>query len=412
MSTTRLSPGPTQPVDLPEPDPGWTGANGAPPVDLRVPTVYVPGGRGRPAGGRGWLSWSTRPIDLHQQEEDHGIRNTWIAAASAVGVGTLNGVQVWSFQGKEAQSQLVSYVVLHALVALLLTPLIVSIYLALPDLARRLLRRLREDKVVEVRSAKELDAAAPELGWFNHKGLVLPSAALAALYLIYELLTDKRDLGFPMGVLVVGSLAVQAVLLYLAVVATVRLGIVSRAVGKLLRGLPVHLQPLHPDRCGGLWIVGRMFSLMLDVAALFGAAALCLGVALAALHQAPLDPYRHPELALMALVYLALLPSAFLNLLWLPHKLMEHHRTELLKPVARAFDAAIDAAKPSPADDAARLRAKADSLSEIARQLRMLDEASPVWPLRMKRLGPAVVTAVLPVAVPVVTALLSTLLTR
>jgi hypothetical protein len=411
MNMTRLSSATTRPVGLPEMDPVWTRATGAPPVDLRVPTVFVPGRRGRSAGGWGWLSWATRSIDLHQQEEDHGIRNTWIAAASAVGVGTLNGVQVWYFEGKESQSLLVSYVVVHALVALVLTPLIVSVYLALPDLARRLLRRLREDDVIEVRSEKELDAVAPELGWLNHKRLVLSAAALAGLYLVYELLTDLRDLDFPMGILVIGSLIVQAVLVYLAVVATVHLGIVSRAVGKLLRGLPLHLQPLHPDRCGGLWIVGRMFNLMLNVAALFGGVALCLGFALAALHQAPLMPYRHPELALMALFYLALLPSAFLNLLWLPHKLMEHRRSELLKPVARAFNAAIDAARPSPADDAARLRAKADSLSEIARQLRMLDEASPAWPLRMKRLGSVVVTAVLPVVVPLVSTVLSKLLT-
>jgi hypothetical protein len=77
----------------------------------------------------------------------------------------------------------------------------------------------------------------------------------------YELATDQRHLGLPMGMLVAGSLVAQAVLLYLAVVTTVQLGIVARAVGKLLRGLPLRLQPLHPDRCGGLWIVGRLFTL-------------------------------------------------------------------------------------------------------------------------------------------------------
>jgi hypothetical protein len=270
---------------------------------------------------------------------------------------------------------------------------------------------LREDEVIEVRSDEELDAVAPELGWLNHHRLVVPSAVLAGLYLAYALATDQRDLDLPLGMLVVTSLVVQAVLLYLAVVATVRLGIVSRAVGRLLRGLPVHVQPLHPDRCGGLWIVGRMFSLTLNVAALFGGVALCLGVALGALHQAPVVLYRRPELALMTLCYLGLLPSAFLNLLWLPHQLMERCRSELLKPVARAFDAAVDAARPSPADDAESLSAKADSLAAIARQLRMLDETSPAWPLRTRRLGPVVVTAVLPLALPVLSTVLSKLLT-
>jgi hypothetical protein len=397
-------------VDLPEFNPRSTRAIGAPPVNLRGPTVYAPG-RDRSASGWGWLNWATQPVDLNPPEADHGIRNAWIAATAAVAVGMLGGVQVWYFHGKEPQSQVVSYAVVHALVALVLTPLIVGVHLALPDLARRLLRRLREDGVIQVRSDNELDAAAPELGWLNHKRLVLPAAVLAVAYLAYELATDQRDLALPVGAVVVGSLVAQAVLVYLAVVTTVHLGIVARAVGKLLRRLPVHPQPLHPDRCGGLWIVGRLFTLMLNVAAVYGATALCLGFVLAAWHQAPLLPNRHPELALLAVCYLTLLPSAFLNLLWLPHQLLERRRSELLKPVARAFDAAIDAARPSRADDAARLRAKADSLSEVARQLRLLDQAWPVWPLRTKRLGPIVVTAVLPLVVSLLSTMLSRLLT-
>ncbi len=369
-----IRPAPDTAVGLPGMDPGWTSTTGAPPVDLRGPTVHAPG-RDHSVSRWGWLGWATRSVDLYQPEADHGLRNAWVAAAAAAGVAALGGVQVWNFHGRQSQSGLVSYVVVRALVALVLTPLIVSVYLALPDLARRLLRRLREDHVIQVRSDEQLDAAAPELGWLNHNRLVLPAAVLAVAYLAYELATDQRDLAPPIGVVVVGSLVAQAVLLYLAVVTTVHLGIVARAVGKLLRGLPLHLQPLHPDRCGGLWIVGRLFSL-----------------------------------ALLAVCYLALLPSAFLNLLWLPHQLLERRRSELLKPVARAFDAAIATARPSRADDATRLRAKADSLSEVARQLRILDQAWPVWPLRTKRLGPVVVTAVLPLVVPLMSTALSKLL--
>jgi hypothetical protein len=235
--------------------------------------------------GWGWLGWATRPVDLHQPDADHGCGRDPGVADAVVGVGTLGGVQAWYFHGKE--SQLVSYVVVRALVALVLTPLIVGVHLALPDLARRLLRRLREDKVIPVRSDSKLDAVAPELGWLNHGRLVVAAAVLAVTYLAYELRTDQRDLDLPVGILVVGSLVAQAVLVYLGVVTTVRLGIVARAVGKLLRGLPVHPQPLHPDRCGGLWIVGRLFTLMLNVAALYGGTALCLGVPQPAVAAAP-----------------------------------------------------------------------------------------------------------------------------
>jgi hypothetical protein len=76
-------------------------------------------------------------------------------------------------------------------------------------------------------------------------------------------------------------------------------------------------------------------------------------------------------------------------------------------PVATCWSA-----RPSRDDDAAQLRAKAACLAEVARQLRMLDEAAPVWPLRTKRLGPVVVTAVLPVVVPLLATVLPKLLTR
>jgi hypothetical protein len=394
-------------VDPLQMDPSRTTPTTTQLVNLAGSTVCSPDRRAGPPGARSWLRWAIQPIDLHQQERDRGLRNAWIAVASAVGVGVLNGGQVWYFYPNDPK--LGSHVAVVALVAFVLAPLIVGVYLALPDLARRLLWRLREDRVIQVRSDEDLDAAAPELGWFNHKRLLVPAAGLAGVYFVWALANEKKDLYVPIGAVVVISLVVQAVLVYLAVVATCRLFILSRAVGKLLRGLPLHIQPLHPDNCGGLWIVGRTFSLTLNVAAVFGGVTLCLGIALGALDQATLTPYRRPELYLMALFYLCLLPSAFLNLLWLPHKLMEHRRSELLKSVAGAFDATIDITGRSSPDDADGLRAKADSLSAIVRHVRLLDEISPKWPLRMKRLGPVVVTAVLPVAVPLVTTVLSKL---
>jgi hypothetical protein len=396
-------------VDPLQMDPGGTTPTATSRVNLPGSTARSPNRRAGSADAWSWLSWAIQPIDLHEQERDCGIRNAWTAVASAVGIGVLTGSQVWYFYGNDPK--LGFHVAVAALVAFVLTPLIVGVYLALPDLARRLLWRLREDKVIQVRSDKDLDAAAPELGWFNHTRLVVPAAGLAGVYFVWALANEKKDLYIPIGPVVVISLVVQAVLVYLALVATCRLFILSRAVGKLLRGVPLHIQALHPDNCGGLWIVGRMFNLTLNVAAVFGGVTLCLGFALDALDQAALTPYRRPELYLMALFYLCLLPSAFLNLLWLPHKLMEHRRSELLKSVAGGFDAAIDTAGHSSPDDAERLRAKADSLSAIVRHVRLLDEISPKWPLRMKRLGPVVVTAVLPVAVPLVTTVLSKLVT-
>jgi hypothetical protein len=95
-------PAPNTAVDLPQIDPRPTRTTGALRFDLRGPTASAPG-RDRPVGGWGWLAWATRPVDLHQPDADHALRNAWAAAASAAGVGTLGGVQVWYFHSQDSQ---------------------------------------------------------------------------------------------------------------------------------------------------------------------------------------------------------------------------------------------------------------------------------------------------------------------
>jgi hypothetical protein len=112
----------------------------------------------------------------------------------------------------------------------------------------------------------------------------------------------------------------------------------------------------------------------------------------------------------LAAFYAILLPLAFLNLVWWPHHRMYKRRKEFLTPVAEEFKNAIIPARPSHTDDSQQLKAKADSLSEISRQFRVLDDACPVWPLQLRRLQAVLATAILPVAIPVLTAIVLGLL--
>jgi hypothetical protein len=54
----------------------------------------------------------------------------------------------------------------------------------------------------------------------------------------------------------------------------------------------VNIQPLHPDGCGGLWVVGHMFCRLLLVASILGGAGLCIFLAL---QGTPTVPNRRPE---------------------------------------------------------------------------------------------------------------------
>lgn len=81
--------------------------------------------------------------------------------------------------------------------------------------------------------------------------------------------------------------------------------------------------------------------------------------------------------------------------------------------MAREFQAAaISSVTSSGTDDATRLAAKADLLSQMVKPVQMLDEAWPAWPLRMNRLRAVIVTAILPVGIPIVTGLVIPLVTQ
>jgi hypothetical protein len=360
---------------------------------------------------------TTVEVSLGRNPASHGLRNARAAAAAATGLGLLYGAKDW--QSSLDPGVRVRYLVAHGLVAFMLTPLVVSVYLALPDLATRLLLRLRQDAVIDSASAgMPLDEFAHDLQR-QLRRVPKPAAFLTALYFPYLLYVEHLRWGFsPATLLAVAALLAQAAVFYLAVVAVSWLWCTSRAVGRLLRShrdheiphdFPIRVQPLHPDGCGGLWVVGHLLSVVLYAAAVIGAAGVGLFLALPG---TPLVFNRRLELYVLGLFYALLLPSAFANLLWQPHRLMEQRRGEILAPVASVFDATITTASPRPDDNPEQLKAKTDSLCEVTRQFGLLDGVCPVWPLRTRRLQRVVATAILPVAVSVAAAVLSNFLTR
>jgi hypothetical protein len=149
-----------------------------------------------------------------------------------------------------------------------------------------------------------------------------------------------------------------------------------------------------------------MFSLLLYVAAVLGAAGVCIVVLW---HQAGVVVNRRLEPYLLAAFYLMLLPSGFVYLLWYPHQLLERHRSDTLKPVAKAFHGAMAAAIPLKTDDARQLKAKTDRLAEISRQFGALEERCPTWPLRIRGLRSVLITAILPVVIPILVAIINKL---
>jgi hypothetical protein len=334
----------------------------------------------------------------------HPVRDTWITIASALVVVSALVVQDWQAERHEPYYD--QLLVMDAVAGLVLTPLLVASFLSLRSCTAWLLWQLDRNKVIDpALDGTNLDRFAWKLDRRLDR-LPRPTAIATSLYLAYTLVDGLDDLDGPVATLLFATgLAAQAVLFFLGVLTVLQIWMICWAFGWLVRQPNVRVWPLHPDGCGGLWPLGHVLSFVLYFAAVLGGASLCIFLALPG---TPSAFTRRPEPYLLAFFYALLLPSALVNVLWRPHRLLVEWRERLLAPVAKAFNDTIGTAGPVTGGDPSRLRASTDLLSDISRRGQVLDEACAAWPLPVRRLRPLVATAVLPVVIPVA----STIITR
>lgn len=368
-----------------------------------------------------WRRWQrlTGRVGLGRAPIVAGWDVLWIAVAAAVVVGLVLSVQDWqavrddpAFKGVRDDPTFHRHLIVDAITAFVLTPLAVTIFLTLRGRTRGLLIRLRRDRVIRTRSGnKTLKEFAHCLDDRLNRKWPLAAVTTVSYVVLHAAAQALNARAGPLTTqLTLIALVVQAALLYVGVLAVAQVSATCRAIGGLPREFEVRVQPLHPDGCGGLWPIGSLLSLVLFAAAILGSTS--LGIFLA-LEGTPSPLTWRPESVLLAIFYFILLPSAIVDLLWRPHQLMRRRRGEILTPVTEEFNEAISRRRSSAIDDSEQLKAKvdADAPSEIAKRFLVLDDACPTWPLRMRRLQAVTVTAVLPLAISVVTAVISRVLT-
>jgi hypothetical protein len=352
---------------------------------------------------RRWQQPLTETIGHDQAPVVAGWHVARIAIAAAVVVGSVLSAQDWQALREPVLHR---HLIVDAIAAFVLTPLALTIYLTLRAQTGLLLERLHSDGVIRPPTS-DGKTALKEFAQILDRRLErkwVPTGALTAAYVIYTTADTLNGQAWPLTPLTWMALVVQAALLFVGVLAVAQVSATCRAIGDLRSKFKfeVWVQPLHPDGCGGLWPIGHLLSLVLFAAAIIGGSSLCIFLAL---KETPSALSSRPEPYLLAVFYAILLPLAFDNLLWRPHKLMWKRRTDILTQVAKDFNTAI-----AP-DKSSMTEAAADSPSEIAKRFQVLDEACPTWPLGVRRLWSVTVTAVLPVAIPVVTALFAKFLT-
>ena len=309
----------------------------------------------------GWLRGLPGTIDLDRRSNRHGIRTTLLVVVGAGLVGVVLVLQDRQAVGEEPYFE--QFLIMDAIAALVLAPLFITIYLSLREIVNRLLIRLDDNGVIgPAAGGMTLKEFARDLDcWLHHPWVWAPTAGATGVYFLYTLWDSLNEMDSLLArFLIASTLVAQTALFFLGVLAIFQLGVTCWRIGWLLRNSELRTQALHPDGCGGLRAVGHLLTLVLSAAAILGIASLG----------------------------------------------MDSYRKQVLKPVVKKFHESIIPAWPSTSDDSERLKANNDSLSEITRQFQVLDDALPVWPLRLRRLQAVLAAAILPIVIPVVTAII------
>lgn len=163
--------------------------------------------------------------------------------------------------------------------------------------------------------------------------------------------------------------------------------------GYLFQNFELEVNLLHPDKAGGLGIVGRNLIGGILFAVLLGLAA--VGIGLVAVGTDPLVTSR-PEGPALGLVYLILTPLLLFFWLWIPHRALLRARKRALLPLSEAFQKAYAGPGGLAPSDPAALKAHTDRLMEIKRQYDFIEDAFPTWPLPRPVVRNLLATASLP----------------
>jgi hypothetical protein len=285
----------------------------------------------------------------------------------------------------------------------------------LPDLVNQLLRKLSTNDVI---GGKRLDLCpAPPYGHFNQLvdklrrvlnygwwGVVclLISVAYVVLYrLPHAPIWSKDPSGRERfwGTLAYGT---EALTFYWGALSIIRITVISLFVSKLARFFEFDVKPLHPDGCGGFQEIGHLFTRLVQLAALIGLTVVGMFIALRGTGN---NPAYRVEWWVLGLVYVLLLPMVVIAFLLVPHQAMIRARSRIVEPVAKRFATSVLKARPVEEDTAHQITNKTERLSQIVVQVKILNEAYPIWPIQIRLLQQAAATALLPILVSGVSAI-------
>jgi hypothetical protein len=277
-------------------------------------------------------------------------------------------------------------------IVLVVNPVLLGYYawepFSIQNLYEGIARRVQEDKY-EDEQISRLTRPFGKRYWF---WLALLAGVLESVYIIYQ--HGYAATNWQSNPIVVATVVPLRFLAFYAVTfILVRETIAILGVNRFMRIFPVDIAPLHPDKAGGLRVLGYY---VLARGVVLGLVGLLFGMNLLRARMG--IGTLSWEFYLEMIVYVIAAPSLFLLPLWRAHLLMAEAREKIMLEVAQKFELEYY----NSLDHIRAGTITGDHVGEIEslQKLYEIAEKAPIWPLNMQIVSQFSAAVLLPVFLP------------
>ncbi|GAC1682332.1 MAG: hypothetical protein NVS9B9_04350 [Ktedonobacteraceae bacterium] len=280
------------------------------------------------------------------------------------------------------------YIVSAAVQAVIVFPLVMLMYLQMPQAMANLFNVIQSNGVIEdpldddpnawPRSYEEFVQRYSE--YASRRWWTLAAIFFVVMYFLYRvaviLLNSELQTPNLLTFQIINALN-NALIVYCITLAVSWLIAGLLFSNKLFKRFRFHLTPLHPDGCAGLGQMENALWISAVLIATIGIAALVMN---GAFLTGKFTPFSLGEAIVIGLIYLALIPTLLLGWTLIPHQVMVDGCNEVLQPLAATFKTTISTGTPRDNEVSADIKEDTDRLSELKRRYQLLQDTFPLWP--------------------------------
>ena len=318
----------------------------------------------------------------------------------------LTFIKLGSFYGFYTLPGVSSRLVNQAFFALLETftaCLFYTAYIWLPNAVCFLFNSLKDNGVLDTSDHNQFQASYGRFCdsfrfWMKRRVWLIGTLIFILLYLLNRYLAGGPPFirNVPAWLQIVTAI-LDGLIAYCGVMSLIRLIISIIFVNSLFRTFTIHVNPLHPDGCGGLGVMHRV---------LWVTVTFILGLTLTFYETIQISvanniPFSSLDAVALAIGYLILAPSFLLCWLALPHNSMLRERQSALLPLVNEFQQIATKAVLVTEQETPEILADTDRLSAVKRRYDLINEIYPTWPVEITQIRNIIAALSLPALLPI-----------